>query len=552
MGFVVKAHHRLLNKTVALKLLTKDWTKDGARLARFRREIQILAQLDHPNLVKATDARSVGEWQVVAMDWVDGMDLHQLMASHGRIPISDACEAVRQAALGLQHAHEHGLIHRDVKPSNLMLSSAGTIKVIDMGLALNRDEAASNLTQSGVVMGTMNYCAPEQIRNPSAVDIRADIYSLGCTLFHLLTGKPPHASRKTMTEVLQAHLEEPLPKVGEARLDAPEGLEAVLNRMTEKDPSARFPTPAAVAEALAPFARGADLTSLVRAKNQPVPTDRSSRGDSLAPAASLRSDSSAERPAKLIWTRRDVLIGIGGTVFGGAAFWAVRRPGRDWAVPARPIESVNSFLEPVVVLMDSPVERAVYDGETKAAGKTNAEVLQNKVLNNLPVRCVQVTISEDASKRDWRGENNVITHRPKLVVIHRSAFFHPVNEVLELGYPEFKSQKDQEKWDYLYAESDDKLICFMGYVATVLPGVKFLVYSRGTDVRWKSDEFRAQWVENCEQRFPALKGGLVTMLVKPSSIPGSERGTFKDPATASEIQEHVKKVFGFPDPAEQR
>src|SRR5207248_3410405 len=180
-----RARHQLLNKVVALKLLPAEWIADPVRRARFLREMQAMGQLEHPNLVTASDARSVGQWLLVAMEWIDGYDLQRLIRDLGPLRIADACEAARQAAQGLQRAHEHGLVHRDIKPSNLMLTRTGIIKVIDMGLALARGDSAAHVTEHGLVLGTMSYCAPEQIQNASQVDIRADIYSLGCTLYHL-------------------------------------------------------------------------------------------------------------------------------------------------------------------------------------------------------------------------------------------------------------------------------------------------------------------------------------------------------------------------------
>src|SRR6266849_5528601 len=235
MGLVFRARHRLLDKVVALKLLPAEAIADPARLARFQREIRVMGRLEHPNLVTAADARSVDSWHLVVMEWIDGVDLYRLVRTQGPLPVAAGCEAARQAALGLQYAHQHGLIHRDIKPSNLMLTRAGTIKVIDMGLALIMEDTAAQLTQTGLVLGTMSYCAPEQFRNASSVDIRADIYSLGCTLYYLLAGKSPYGQRKTFAEVVQAHLNDPFPSLAEARPDAPASLETVLARMTAKD-----------------------------------------------------------------------------------------------------------------------------------------------------------------------------------------------------------------------------------------------------------------------------------------------------------------------------
>ena len=307
MGLVFRARHRLLEKVVALKLLPADWISDPARMARFQREMRIMGQLEHPNLVTAADARSVDCWHLVAMEWIEGVDLQRLVRTEGPLPVAVSCEAARQAAVGLQYAHQHGLIHRDIKPSNLMLTRTGTIKVIDMGLALTKEDSAMQLTQTGLVLGTVTYCAPEQFRDASRVDIRADIYSLGCTLYHLLTGKAPYCERKAFAEVVQAHLNEPFPTLAAVRPDAPAGLETVLARMTAKDPASRFATPSAVAEALEPFAQGADLAPLVPASVPQSPPPRPA-GAKATPAPNQRHSASNEQQPKAHWSRRAALV----------------------------------------------------------------------------------------------------------------------------------------------------------------------------------------------------------------------------------------------------
>jgi tRNA A-37 threonylcarbamoyl transferase component Bud32 len=532
MGFVFKARHRLLDKVVVLKLVPADWIADPTRLTRFQREMRAMGQLEHPNLVTAADARSVGDWHLVAMELIDGVDLQQMVRTQGPLPVAAACEVARQAAQGLQYAHEHGLIHRDIKPSNLMLTRAGTIKVIDMGLALIREDSTAQLTQTGLVLGTMSYCAPEQFRDASHVDIRADIYSLGCTLYNLLTGKSPYWQRKTFAEVMQAHLHEPFPRLTEARPDAPAELEAVLVRMTAKDRDARFSTPKEVVEALEPFARGADLGPLVPATAPQSPPRRGTAGKAPPSPEGRPLAAGGEQRPKARWTRRAALVGL--PAVAGVAFFA---------------KHLLSKGDPVVVLMDSPVDRAVYDEDIKGTGKTNAEVLK-KVLDGLPLGGTpQLTISDEASKPDWRGENEVIGYRPNLVLFHRSAFFHPVNAQIELGYPAV-GEPGYDKWNYLYGVSDDKLVCFMGLVATVLPGTKFLIYSRGTDVKWKDDGFRKKWELNCEQRFRALKGCVNTMLIDPSpTIPSGLKGSFRDPKNADKMRKRVKEILGLPEKA---
>ena len=262
MGLVFRARHRLLDKVVALKVLPVSSTADPRQVARFERELRIMGQLDHPHIVAASDARIEGRWRLVAMQLIEGPDLERLVEDRGPLPVPAACEAARQAALGLEYLHQHGLIHRDIKPSNLMLTTGGTVKVIDVGISLIRGEPEARLTRAGLMMGTATYCSPEQLRDASSVDIRADIYSLGCTLYQLLTGEPPYRGKGSLAQVVQAHLNEPFPGLLEGRSDAPPGLEEVLARMTAKNPSGRFSTPGEAASALAPFARGADLAAL--------------------------------------------------------------------------------------------------------------------------------------------------------------------------------------------------------------------------------------------------------------------------------------------------
>jgi len=155
MGMVFKARHGMLGRVVAVKLLPANSLTDPARVARFIREIRAMGQLSHPNLVMASDAREADEFHLVAMEWIDGMDLQQLVRLHQKLPVAAACEIICQAARGLEYAHEHGFVHRDVKPSNLMLTRSGTVKVIDLGLAHTMDESAQMLTRSGDVLGTM-------------------------------------------------------------------------------------------------------------------------------------------------------------------------------------------------------------------------------------------------------------------------------------------------------------------------------------------------------------------------------------------------------------
>jgi serine/threonine protein kinase len=276
MGAVFKAVHLRLEKVVAVKLLLAGRADDPQAVARFRREMRAVGRLNHPHIVRATDAGEADGYHFLAMDFVEGIDLARLVKARGPLPVAAACELVRQAALGLQHAHEHGLVHRDIKPSNLMLGRDGRVQVLDLGLArlhANR-QAGDELTTPDQIMGTLDYMAPEQAGGAHGVDIRADIYSLGCTLYQLLTGRPPFAGPQFVhpAQKLAAHLHFPPPPLQGQRPHVPAALAAVVARMLAKQPADRFATPAEVANALAPFAGGYDLTGLLTTTGLAPPT----------------------------------------------------------------------------------------------------------------------------------------------------------------------------------------------------------------------------------------------------------------------------------------
>ncbi len=272
MGTVYKALHTKLEKLVALKVLPADKMRHPRAGARCGREMRAVGRLDHPNIVVAHDADDADGVPYLVMELVDGIDLATLVQRRGPLPIAIACELVRQAALGLQHAHEHGLVHRDVKPSNLMLAFAhgenrANVKILDLGLALLNEpcaEVAAEMTAVGAIMGTIDYMAPEQASDTHAVDGRADVYSLGATLYKLLTGQAPFVGRKYKTTLqrLLALAEVAPADVAALRPEVSPELAAVVRTMMAKDPAARFATPRAAAEALAPFAVGAQLDSL--------------------------------------------------------------------------------------------------------------------------------------------------------------------------------------------------------------------------------------------------------------------------------------------------
>jgi WD40 repeat protein len=260
MGTVYKAEHRLMQRTVALKLIARNLTTRPEVAERFVRETQTAGRLAHANIAQAFDAEQAGDTLFLVMEFVPGTDLARLVRERGPLPCAEGCRYVRQAALALQHAHERGMVHRDIKPHNLMLTPGGEIKVLDFGLArfvLGQPLAdTSHLTEEGLFMGTADYVAPEQARDAHQADIRADVYSLGCTLYHLLTGRVPFPAGSVMDKVIK-HATEQAAALSALRPDLPAGLEGVVMKMMAKLPDQRYQTPGEVAEALAPFATAA-------------------------------------------------------------------------------------------------------------------------------------------------------------------------------------------------------------------------------------------------------------------------------------------------------
>ena len=285
MGQVFKARHKHMNRLVALKLMRKEKLASADSVSRFYQEVQAAAALVHPNIALAFDAGQAGTSHFFSMEFIDGPDLTRLVRDKGVLPVAQACDFIRQAALGLQHAHERGLVHRDIKPSNLLVSSAeggqATVKILDLGLARLGDsfQKERNLTKMGQVIGTPDYLAPEQALAAHNVDIRADIYSLGCSLFFLLAGRAPFQA-ETLAELLLKHQMEKAPSIRSIRPEVPAALEALMRRLMAKNREDRPDTPEEVADALEPFTRGEAgvVEEPVRFTAAPSATDRTWSG----------------------------------------------------------------------------------------------------------------------------------------------------------------------------------------------------------------------------------------------------------------------------------
>jgi eukaryotic-like serine/threonine-protein kinase len=266
MALVYKARHLRRQCIVAVKVSDPGLAGEGDVVARFHQEQALAGRLTHPNLVAAYDAGQVAGVPYLVLEFVEGDDLARLVRQRGPLPAAEACEVVRQAALGLQHLHRQGLVHRDVKPANLMLTPSGRVRLLDLGVArhLHVPAPGGQITSHGQFLGTPDYMAPEQCLDCHAVDGRADLYALGCTLYELLAGLPPFAGPGYGSVFLKmrAHVEEPVPPIRGRRPDVPERLAAALGRMLAKDRTSRFASAAGVAAAIQPFAAGAELAAL--------------------------------------------------------------------------------------------------------------------------------------------------------------------------------------------------------------------------------------------------------------------------------------------------
>jgi WD40 repeat protein/tRNA A-37 threonylcarbamoyl transferase component Bud32 len=282
MGIVYRARQISRDRVVALKVIRRERLSHPEVLRRFRREVQAAARLSHPNVVRVYDADQAGDTHFLSMEYVPGITLQRLVEQFGRLPVAQACDYVRQAALGLQHAHEQALVHRDIKPANLMVAATdpgqpgarayrgAVVKVLDMGVARinqlsgNQEELLSTLTQDGAVLGTPDYIAPEQLENAHEADVRADLYSLGCTFHYLLTGQVPFPGG-TLIQKLDKQRWATAAPVDQVRPEVPAGVAGVVRRLMAKRPEDRYQTPAELVAALDHLARTGHLPATPRA-----------------------------------------------------------------------------------------------------------------------------------------------------------------------------------------------------------------------------------------------------------------------------------------------
>jgi len=318
MGVVYLAWNKLMGRKEVLKVVSRELMDRHRVLDRFLREIRNAAQLHHPNIVTAYSAFRAGESVVFAMEYVEGHDLAQLVKGNGPLSVAHSCNFVYQAAQGLQYAHEQGMVHRDIKPSNLILARQGkrpVVKVLDFGLAKATREGPvdKGLTHEGQMLGTPDYIAPEQSVDAHKADTRADIYSLGCTLYYLLTGRPPFQGA-SLYEVLQAHHSMEATPLNLVRPEVPWELAAVVGKMMAKEPMRRYQTPGEVAQAIKPFFKAGDAGSTgPKIESSPVGLrtavePATQAATSLPPAARLRSAGKTVEPAQAESIWQDLLL----------------------------------------------------------------------------------------------------------------------------------------------------------------------------------------------------------------------------------------------------
>ncbi len=313
MGAVYLAVDQQLKRTVALKVLPKDKASNLVLVRRFKAEGQAGAQMEHPNIVAVYESGEIDGYLYLAMEFVEGLDAFELLRKRGVIPVKRSLEIIKQVTLALQHAHERQVVHRDIKPSNLMIRERdGVVKLADLGLArIIEDDGESAITKAGTTVGTVDYMSPEQGRDSKAADIRSDIYSLGCTWYHLLAGKPPYPDGDLLNK-LRAHALQPVPDPRSLNENVPAGVVAVIQRMMAKKADDRYQTPAQLLTDLSSPAllRGdfsADQLQLLGAAHAGPDRSPADEDDETSPSAEggvrRRSSSKPSRAVKPAGTR---------------------------------------------------------------------------------------------------------------------------------------------------------------------------------------------------------------------------------------------------------
>jgi Protein kinase domain len=520
MGQVYRARDTKLNRDVALKVLPDSVASDPDRLARFTREAQTLASLNHPNIAHIHGLEESRGVRALVMELVEGDDLSQRI-SRGAIPLDEALPIARQVAEALEAAHEQGIIHRDLKPANIKVRPDGTVKVLDFGLAKAIEPAAAMspsmsmaptlktpaMTLAGTILGTAAYMSPEQARG-NDVDKRTDLWAFGVVLWEMLTGARLFEGA-TVSDALAAVLRAE-PNWATLPTNTPALIQRLLRRCLEKDRKRRL-----------------DSASVCRLEIEETLTAAPAPQGPVAPAALLPS-------AKNAAARWMTVAAVMGLLAAAALLYDVRAASRPAGLP------VNAV--PVVVLMDTSAPQGVYDPQTRKNSGTNADDVSD-ALGSLPVALHKETLSAT-----WNREDQIIKQNPDLVVIHRSAFVHAMVLEFELGYSLFGGPSGAPTttagpppsreilYDRLSPIGIDKLEAFIGYVGGANRSTRFLVYSR----QWP-EVARVTWEQNLVRRFPAMRNR-----VSPISIAIRDgTASFRDPQTIAQMTQAARSLLGL-------
>lgn len=275
MGAVFRAIDTMLNRTVAVKVLSQEQSGDEETLRRFQNEAQSAARLDHENISRVYYVGEDRGWHYIVFEFIDGANIRDVVGDQGPLPLADAVSYTLQIADALVHASGREVVHRDIKPSNVLITPDGRAKLVDMGLArLHQVEPdGEDLTASGVTLGTFDYISPEQARDPRSADVRSDIYSLGCTLYYMLTGRPPFPEGTVLQKLLQHQADEPVDPRS-LRPELPDDLMPIMHRMLAKAPDKRYPSPAELVADLSAFAQRHGLPATPTTSIVWVPPDQ--------------------------------------------------------------------------------------------------------------------------------------------------------------------------------------------------------------------------------------------------------------------------------------
>ena len=455
MGEVYLAQDTKLSRKVALKVLPGAFTQDQERLRRFEQEARATSALNHPNILTIFEIGEADGRHYIATEFIEGETLGQRIAVGPPLKLRETLDIAEQITSALSAAHGAGIVHRDVKPENIMIRRDGIVKVLDFGLAKlaqiqsirsGPDDSTRALvkTGTGVVMGTVAYMSPEQARGLS-LDARTDIWSLGVVIYQMLTGSAPF-SGATSSDTLVSILEREPRSLNSFSPEIPEELEWIVTKALTKDCDDRYQTSREMLNDLRRLKQRLSVAAELERSVAPQLSEGSDAARATSPDAAVIASSRPRSKRRLVWaTLLVAMVALASTIiWKGRAYWFN-----------------HAAQTPVVVLMDSPLPDRVYDPETRKNGGTNADDITD-ILRDLPI-----VIEKENTSPLWHREDQVLRERPSLIVIHRSCFadaavgFDPQSTAMQVA--------------------DKKLESFLGYVSLGNPTTKFLTYTRRSE-----------------------------------------------------------------------